>query len=168
MILRRICDIGVHIAAFMIVVIMLSIVANAGMRYIFGGGIHLVIELSGFAFLWLIFLSVAGTFLAGGHVTVELLTDALPAQLQHFLKRIFVPIIGVVYVAMIGWAGFVATRELIESGEVSIGTVQFLLWPILAILPLGCLLLVFALLQTIFSSLKNGGQLNKHKLPPTE
>jgi TRAP-type C4-dicarboxylate transport system permease small subunit len=148
-VLRTIANGGVHLAAILVVVTMVAIVANAFYRYIFGGGIHLVIELAGFVFLWLIFLSVAGTFLAGGHVTVELVTDNLPPRVQRVLRARIVPVLAAVYVAMIGWAGFVVARDLVIGGETSIGAIQFPLWPAFIVMPVGCLLLLIAIVQVL-------------------
>lgn len=148
--LGRIARFGVHVAAWLLVATMLAIVFNAGLRYLFGGGIDLVIELAGYIFTWLIFLSIAGTFLAGGHVTVELLTENLPERARRILYRYVVPPICIVYVAMIGWAGGRETWSLFQSGEVSIGFNPFLLWPMLMIVPIGCTLLVIALVAILF------------------
>lgn len=147
--LARVARLGVNAAAVLVVATMFAIVFNAVLRYFFGGGIHVIIEISGFIFLWLIFLGVAYTFLAGGHVTVELLTDALSERKRLLLSRFLIPLLGIVYVAMIGWASLVELRDLFESGETSIGTERFPLWMVLVIMPVGCLLLLLALLNTL-------------------
>lgn len=154
--LRRVCNYGIHAAAVVVLLTMLAIVVNAVFRYFLGGTIDVVIELSGFIFLWIIFLAVAGTYLVSGHVTVELVSDLLPPRARHYVTNIAMPAIAIVYVAMIGWAGFVTTEDLFSSAETNTGTVQFLLWPVFVIMPIGCLFLLLALIHAFVAALSGG------------
>lgn len=166
-ILRRICTFGIHAAAIVVVLTMLAIVVNAVFRYFLGGTIYLVIELSGFIFLWIIFLAVAGTYLASGHVTVELVSDLMPPRLRHFVTNVVMTVFAIVYAAMIGWAGIVVTRDLIADHETSTGLTQFLLWPVFIIMPMGCFFLLLALIYRLFSSLSGGPEAEAEAGPET-
>jgi len=151
--LGRITGIGLHIGAWLLVFTMLAIVVNAGMRYLFSASIHVVIELSGFAFLYMTFFAAAGTFLRGGHVAVELVTGALPQRARLIVRDILMSLVGIVFVVLLTWAGAVGTWRLIEAGTTTISTTPVPLWPVLAIMPIGSLFLLAAIIAKLRPSI---------------
>jgi len=136
---------GVHLAAGLLALAMLAIVVNSLDRYIFGGGIHLIIELAKFVMLFIVFLGLAGTHLVAGHVSVDLLLSQLSDRTNEFLRRYFVPVVTLVYVCFIFYSGYIMTYRLFADGTVSTGTIPVPLGPMLAVMPFGCLLLIVVL-----------------------
>ena len=128
-----------------ILLVMLAIVVNSLDRYIFGGGIHLIIELARFVMLFIVFLGLAGTHLVAGHVSVDLLLSHLSDRTNEILRRYFVPVVTLVYVCFIFYSGLIMTYRLFAEGTVSTGTIPIPLGPMLAVMPFGCLLLIVVL-----------------------
>ncbi|MEQ9815353.1 MAG: TRAP transporter small permease [Azospirillaceae bacterium] len=151
--LARITDIGLHVGAWILVFTMLVIVVNAGMRYLFSASMHVVIELSGFAFLYMTFFAAAGTFLRGGHVVVELVTGVLPPRIRLIVRDILMSVAGIFFVLLLTWAGTVGTWRLIEAGTTTISTMPVPLWPVLIIMPIGSLFLLMAIIAKLRPSI---------------
>ncbi|MFC1532872.1 TRAP transporter small permease [Thermodesulfobacteriota bacterium] len=136
---------GVHLAAVLLAATMLAIVINSADRYIFGGGIHLIIESAKFVMLFIVFLGLAGTHLVAGHVSVDLLLTHLNDRTNMILRRYFVPSLTLLYVSFIFYSGFVVTYRLFADGVVSTGIIPIPLGPMLVVMPFGCLLMIIVL-----------------------
>lgn len=136
---------GVHVAAILLFIVMLAIVVNSIERYVFGGGIHLIIELGTFTMLFVVFLGLAGTHLVAGHVSVDLLLTRLSDHTKDFLRRYVIPVISLIYVCLLFYVGMVMTYRLVSEGTLSTGTTPFPLGIIMAVMPFGCLLLIVVL-----------------------
>lgn len=144
---------GSHAAAVLLVFAMVVIVVNSLFRRFLGGGSHLVTELAGYTFMVLTYLGAAGAMLLGRHVAVELLTNSVPERLRFWVTDIALGILGCVFVALLFWATLQTTLHSYSIGQVNDGTIRFLLWPILAIVPLGSLLLLAACIYLVWKSL---------------
>ena len=140
-----VCRAGVHVAAGLLVLTMLAIVVNSFDRYVFGGGIHLIIELAQFVMLFVVFLGLAGTHLVAGHVSVDLLLTHLNDRTNDILRRYFVPVATLIYICLIFYSGLSTTYHLLKDGVLSTGTIPIPLGPMLAIMPIGCLLMIAVL-----------------------
>jgi TRAP-type C4-dicarboxylate transport system permease small subunit len=136
---------GVHMAAGLLFFVMLAIVVNSADRYIFGGGIHLIIESAKFVMLFVVFLGLAGTHLVSGHVSVDLLLSHLSDRTNEILRRYFVPAATLIYLCFIFYSGWVVTWRLFADGVVSTGVIPIPLGPMLAVMPFGCLLMIVVL-----------------------
>lgn len=145
----KLAQFAMHIAAGLLFITMLAIVVNAGIRYTVGGGVHMILELSGFIFMWLIFLGLAGTYLVGGHVTVEALLSQVSPRARSVMEGLIVPVVAGGYTLVIGIAGATVTHQLFAEGTLTDGVIPLLLWPVMIIMPIGCALLLLALLKVI-------------------
>ena len=132
-------------AAGLLFIVMLAIVFNSADRYIFGGGIHLIIESAKFVMLFVVFLGLAGTHLVSGHVSVDLLLSHLSDRTNDRLRRYFVPAVTLIYLCLIFYSGLVVTWRLFADGVVSTGIIPIPLGPMLAVMPFGCLLMILVL-----------------------
>ncbi|MCB1364489.1 MAG: TRAP transporter small permease [Rhodobacteraceae bacterium] len=150
---------GLNVSAVLIMLTMLAISANAVLRYVFDLPLHLVIELSGFVFLFMIFLGAAGTYLRGGHIAVELVTANLPPLARLAIRDIAMGLVGAVYVGLLIWGGSVATWRLFDAGAKSVGTTPIPHWIVMAIVPLGSVLLMFAILSRLLARLRRTARL---------
>lgn len=145
-IIHTVCRAGVHVAAGVLLLTMLAIVANSFDRYVFGGGIHLIVELAQFVMLFIVFLGLAGTHLVAGHVSVDLLLTHLSERTNDILRRYIVPGLTLVYLCLIFYSGLSTTYHLFKDGVRSTGTIPIPLGPMMAIMPIGCLLMIVVLI----------------------
>lgn len=151
--LRSMAMAGLHLAAALLLLTMLAISANAVLRYAFDAPMHIITELAGFAFLLMIFLGAAGTFLLGGHIIVELVVGQLPERLRIVFRDVLMGVVGIVYVGLLLWAGAEATWQLFLTGAASTGTTPIPYWMALVIMPVGALLLILAQVSTLFEAI---------------
>lgn len=146
--------IGMHLAAALLMFTMVAMSVNAVLRYGFDTNLHIITELSGFAFLFMIFLGAAGTFLVGGHISVELVVGQLPGRLRLIVRDILMGLVGIGYVGLLIWAGSEATWQFFKTGAASSGTTPIPYWIVLAIMPLGAGLLLLAQITGVVTALR--------------
>jgi TRAP-type C4-dicarboxylate transport system permease small subunit len=96
-----------------------------------------------------VFLGLAGTHVVGGHVRVELLLQALPKRLQSLLTDFLVPLVSILFLGLLGWSGWVATAQMFALGTTTPSRPAILLWPIAAVVPAGCVLLILLLVLNL-------------------
>ncbi|MDP2780073.1 TRAP transporter small permease [Devosia sp.] len=141
---------GVHLAAIILQVAAVALVVNAVYRYTVGGGFGVITEVTRFALLVVVFLGLAGTHLVSGHVQVEIALASLPQRFRDMLEGYVIPVMSGLYLAFLGWAGWVATVQMFQSGTTTPSRPAILMWPFAAVVPLGCGLLIVILLVQVF------------------
>jgi TRAP-type C4-dicarboxylate transport system permease small subunit len=147
--IERIAAGAVHVAAILLQLAAVALVVNAVYRYTVGGGFPIIAESSRFALLLVVFLGLAGTHVVGGHVRVELLLQALPKRLQSLLTDFLVPLVSILFLGLLGWSGWVATAQMFALGTTTPSRPAILLWPIAAVVPAGCVLLILLLVLNL-------------------
>lgn len=144
--LEKIAVAGAHVAALVLQVAAVALVVNALYRYTVGGGFALISEATRFSLMIVVFLGIAGTHIAGGHVRVDLLLSALPARAKDLIAGYLVPVASIFYLALLGWSGWVATAQMFAQGTTTPSEPYITMWPIVAVVPFGCGLLILILL----------------------
>lgn len=152
--LGRVSMVGMHLAAALLMFTMIAMSVNAVLRYGFDTNLHIVTELSGFAFLFMIFLGAAGTFLMGGHISVELVVGQLPWRLRVIVRDVLMGLAGIGYVGLLVWAGTEATWKFFNTGAASTGVTPIPYWIVLAVMPLGAALLLLAQIAGVVKALQ--------------
>lgn len=137
---------GVHLGAVLLQIAAVALVINAIYRYTVGGGFLVLAEGSRFVLLVVVFLGLAGTHLAGGHVRVEILMTALPTRVRKLLEHYLIPLASILFLSLIIWSGWVATMQMFDHGTTTPTRPAILMWPIAAVVPLGAGLLVLVLI----------------------
>ncbi len=103
-------------------------------------------EIGGFLFLSAVFLGMAGTLRAGGHVRVTLLTRALPEGPARWLGALVAA--GATALAVFAtWSSLLQTLDSHAFGTVSFGMVRVPLWWPQGAMTLGLGLFALALAQ---------------------
>lgn len=144
--LERVATGAAHVGAVLLQIAAVALVVNAIYRYTVGGGFLIISEATRFTFLLVVFLGLAGTHLAGGHVRVEILLSALPKRVQTPLLGYIVPVVSIFFLSLLAWSGWVATEQMYAYGTTTPTRPAILLWPIAAVVPAGSALLIVLLI----------------------
>lgn len=144
--LEKLATAGVHVAAIILQIAAVALVVNAIYRYTLGGGFEVISEGTRFSLMIVVFLGLAGTHIVGGHVKVDLLLATLPHRVRDLIAGYLVPVASLFYLGLLGWSGWVATVQMFERGTTTPGQPYITMWPIVAVIPAGCALLILLLL----------------------
>ncbi len=109
--------------------VMCLVVTNALMRFAFNAPITGALELTEAALPLMIFLSLALTQAAGGHIKVVLLTGRLPQGLAR-AATVLAMLLGAGLFAWAAWAGWLMAMKSMAIGEMERGAIRFPIWPV--------------------------------------
>ena len=101
-----------------------------------------VIELTEYTLVYITFLGTSALLREGGHVSVDLLTDALNAAWRRRLALVSAAICFCVTLVLAVFAAL-ATLDAMKRGVYKPTVMEFPTWIVLAVIPVGSLLLVF-------------------------
>ncbi|MAZ22237.1 MAG: hypothetical protein CMN19_14000 [Roseovarius sp.] len=140
---------GGRLAALMIVAMTALVATNVLFRAIPGlRSFKFAEEYTGYFFVALAFLGLADTLRHGGHVRVTLLLHSLAPRVQAVLE-IGLTLVALPVVAIIGWFGGKLFWHSLQTGEVAQTVMQTPLWIPRLSIPVGCALLILALISHI-------------------
>jgi TRAP-type C4-dicarboxylate transport system permease small subunit len=105
-------------------------------------------ELAGFLLLGATFTGLAYTLTVGGHIRVDLLHRALPERVQ-WVMNLLVVVTATAITAYAAWYGALLAYDSYDFGDVSIGMVPVPLWIPQAVMVLGLIWLLIALLDAL-------------------
>jgi TRAP-type C4-dicarboxylate transport system permease small subunit len=142
------------VAGVVILITALAVTMNALARFVFSRDIALITEFGGFVFLVVIFLGLAGTFIAGSHVSVELLSAIAPERFARWFERFAVPVLSVIFTTILLVVSAQMTLRYLDAGRVTIGFYPVPYWMIMAVVPLGSLVLDLVLVRLIIARLR--------------
>lgn len=128
------------VAGFILLAVMVLVVANVLLRYLFNAPIAGTLELTEGALPLIIFLSLAMTQYEGGHIKVILLTRNLSDKLQRALV-VFAMLAGATLFAWASYAGWISAGKSFAIGEIERGSIRYPLWPVKGAIALGMTLL---------------------------
>ncbi len=117
------------IAGITLVTVMILVVANVLLRYLFNAPISGTLELTEGALPLIVFLSLAMTQYEGGHIKVVLLTRTFPAGAQR-AALVLAMLAGAAFFAWATWAGLEAATKSLAIGEIERGSIRYPIWPI--------------------------------------
>ncbi len=153
---ERIASVLQQLAGVIILVTAIGVSINALARYGLSKDIAFVTEVGGFVFLFVIFLGLAGTFLAGSHISVELLSLFVSSRIARWVQEVVVPIISVAFLTVLVVAATDMTLRYYEAGRLTVGLVPMPFWLFMAVVPVGALVLDVLLLIVIYHRLREG------------
>ncbi|ODS98505.1 MAG: hypothetical protein ABS56_04790 [Lautropia sp. SCN 69-89] len=132
--------------------IMFGVSADAILRYALGHPIAGMLEGVELLLVFSVFLSLAGTQAAGGHIAVDIVSGRLGGKPRAALQT-FTSALGLLLFVTVGWAtGGMALRSW-EMGEYSPGLIAFPIYPSRMLVALGSFLLAVQLLLEFARSL---------------
>ncbi len=105
----------------------LLIFINVILRYVFETPYRHADEIVRFSMAWISYIGMAYTLRVGGHISVDLITSRLPANLRRRVEMI--GFIGVtIWIALITYGGWKLWLRLFTSGQRSFGLLEVELW----------------------------------------
>ena len=140
---RRLAKIETAFANLALVCIVFLVVAvcyEMLMRGLFDRPQNWVVELTEYSLLYITFLGTSGLLRQNGHVSVDLLTDALNPVWKRRLALVSAAICFVVCVILTCFASF-ATVDAQRRGVYKPTILEFPSWIVIAVIPVGSLLL---------------------------
>ena len=141
-----------HFAGGLVILMMLLVLYEAFMRYVFSSPPAISDEIAPYMLVALAFGGAAYCFLIKGHVRVTALTEKLPSKVANWLRIATLGLVFIYSVVLIrGSIGYLARS--FEIGEKSTSWIRVPLQIPQMALPVGFTLLALLLLTTIIKSL---------------
>lgn len=138
------------IAAVFLFCIMLIIVSDVTLRYVFNSPLRWAFDLiSMYLMAGVFFLSLSDTLANNGHVNVDVLYRRAPARARRFMNSVGC-VLALLVFAGIAYQGGRGTWESLASGEVLAGNIAWPVWMSRVFVPLGAGLLLLRLLISLF------------------
>lgn len=137
-----------YLSAATVVAMMLLTTADVVLRYTLNRPIQDSFELSQFMLVGLVFLGIPYLQSIRGHVTVEFITNRLSATTRRFWG-IVGHAIGLFAFAVVTWRTAHFAWQAWETGDFTMGIIQYPLWPAKSVIPLGTGLLCIRLMLDI-------------------
>jgi TRAP-type C4-dicarboxylate transport system permease small subunit len=107
------------------------------------------VELTEYALLYLTFLATAWVLRQDGHVRVDVLVNVLTARAQRILRRV-TDGLALAVCLLLAYYAFGVTAEAYRDHLLLVKMLTIPKWPILAVVPLGFLLLAAELVRGMF------------------
>lgn len=143
--LSKALDLAENILAFLsgilLLVSVLSVTLEVASRFFFNQSFVFVNELNEYILLFMPFLAAAWLLRQNGHITVDLLDRVLPQRVLTVLN-VFIVVVGFVVSGFLVWYGTLVTLDAYQRDLLSLTVVQFPQVYVLAVIPLGSLLLL--------------------------
>lgn len=140
------------IAGLLLAFILLSVCLEVIMRYLFNRPLQWVIELTEYALLYITFLGTAWLLRSEGHISVDVFTALFSERTQSGL-RIFSSLIGIIVSFALVWYGVVVFWDHYEGGIYNLTLLEFPKAPLLAIIPIGSLVLLLQFIRRAHGAL---------------
>lgn len=131
-------NIGTAAAACLVMLLMmLHITLDVGVRYFLNGQIVGTLEWVSFYYMVaLVFLSFGYVEFKNENIRVDLFAQMMPKQVQLGLY-IFAGLLGLVFFGMLFWQTLLDAIGATQRGEEAMSNFQFLIWPARWALPIG-------------------------------
>ena len=129
-----------RIAGWIVLVMMITIVYDVFMRYVFGMPTKWSFEFNEYFLLAVVYLSGAWTLRVGGHVNIDILYRRLSHRRQA-LAEIITSSLGIIFTAILAWQAGLFTYDAVIEGTRSPEFMAVLQWPIRLLMVVGASLL---------------------------
>jgi TRAP-type C4-dicarboxylate transport system permease small subunit len=128
------------------------------MRYFLDQPQLFVDELTSFLLVGVIFWGTAPTFLRGGHIRVDLLTNRLGSKLRRRMRIISLAI-GIGFLAVVTYETAISAAVAYSLGRVS-AVMLYPLWVAMLFIPLGLALMVLFMALSLVREWKGKGEIS--------
>lgn len=123
-------------AGWIVVAMMLTISFDVAMRYIFNAPTTWSFEVNRYMLIMVVFLGGPWTLTAGGHVSVDLVTETMGTR-RKLMLEIVTSIMACIYMFMFTYESMIFTWEAWENATRSTEYLAWPLWPIRMFLVIG-------------------------------
>lgn len=146
LILKKVEDVLSIVAATTLFIIMLIVILDVVMRYVFGEALFWSYELISLYLLVIVFFfSLSNTLQTDSHVAVDILHIKLKPRTRHLFLAIGYWLSIVVFILIL-WTSLQETWLSYVNHEVTDGIIEWPLWLSWVIVPIGVLLLLLRIL----------------------
>ena len=129
-----------EMAGWIVVAMMLTISFDVAMRYLFNAPTTWSFEVNRYMLIMVVFMGGPWTLAAGGHVSVDLLTENMGGK-RKLILDIVTSVMACVYMLMFTWESMVFTWDAWENAIRSTEYLAWPLWPIRIFLVVGSTML---------------------------
>lgn len=161
--LDKICSILAVLAALLLLFITFSIGYSIFTRQLKLPTPVWVVQFNEYSLLWVTFLGTAWVLSQEKHVSIQLVTERLSSKMQRMVSLVH-NLVGLGLCSALCWFGWFTTWDHYARKVVDVGSVDFPKAVVLAIIPLGFLLLALQFLNKLISDfhrLRQGNDLNR-------
>ena len=156
--LARLSDGIILMSGIAVLAITLLISYDVLMRYFLDQPQLFVDELTSFLLVGVIFWGTAPTFLRGGHIRVDLLTNRLGSKLRRRMRIISLAI-GIGFLAVVTYETAISAAVAYSLGRVS-AVMLYPLWVAMLFIPLGLALMVLFMALSLVREWKGKGEIS--------
>ena len=141
---------GGWLGGIAVVALMFHIIADVFLRYFFNSPLPATIEIVSYWWMVLaVFPGIALTQRRKEHVEVTLLSDLMPESHKSVII-LAARVLTIITVGALAWYGWLAALEQMQRGEIAMGSITILIWPMRFIVPLGFGLFFLQLLLDLY------------------
>lgn len=137
------------VAGVIVLIVAVAVTVNAIARYGFGRDLAIITEAGGFVFLVVTFLALAGTYLVGQHVAVEMLELVGSRRFVDRMYNVIIPAVSLVFMLALTVTTLLMTLRYYHNGRVTLGMYAMPFWVFMAVVPLGSFLMSLAIVSDL-------------------
>ncbi len=138
-----------YLCALFLGVMVILVVLNTVLRYLFSTSIIQTEELCRYLFMWVIYLSVITVWEQRGHICVTLVSDRLGGTASKCMK-VVVSILSLVALLLLFWGSVLYFEETTMTGQVTNIPYRMMILPVLIASAACSLLVIRDLKDTVF------------------
>lgn len=140
------------IVAFLVVPMLFIMIYEVTMRYVFNAASHWAYEISLFVFGAYVVLGGAYTYLAGGHVNVDIIWGRLSLRGRALLD-VSTSGFAFLYLGVLFWVSLDITINSWQIGETTMSHWKPIYYPLRTTLPVACLLFLMQVLAQLIRNI---------------
>jgi TRAP-type C4-dicarboxylate transport system permease small subunit len=149
----RLIDLAALVAAVIVAFIALGVTADVAVRFVAGGTIKWMLEVSEYLLFAMTFLGAPAVLRSGAHTAVDVLTDRLPARAKR-VAALAAHAIGLVTSCALAWYGYQATAQAWRNGTLVFKQVTFPEWWLYSLIAFCGALLVIEFVRLLAKTLR--------------
>ena len=148
-VVRIISICGGALASLSMLLMMLHVTIDVGVRYFFNGQIVGTLEIVSFYYMvMLVFLALGYVEFRNENIRVDLFAQMMPAKVQLALY-VFACILGMIFFGLLFWQSLHDALYATRRGEQAMSNFRFFLWPARWALPVGFAAVFLSILHNL-------------------
>lgn len=150
----RVVDCFALMGAGLCIIMMLGIFVDVILRFFFNKPSGWVVEYAEYSLLYITFLSAAWVLREQRHVKLDLVLERIKPGKQDFVNGL-TSCIGMIVFIVFTWYACTSTLHFYDLGYRMATSLRTLKWPIIAVIPVGSLLISIQFLRMSIASFKS-------------